>query len=151
MQKFAAEYLPYLVANREAYKADAPRTLYTLGGLEWDVVTAPYRVYCLAQLQERYQALTEEDHNTCRDLLGDAAVDILAGEIFCPPAMQNVTAAEPAKLVEEGVVSRHWQPKSRFAKYLESSRAETPSQRKPEAKEVGSDWLPIYFKHHRAK
>ncbi len=151
MQKFASEYLPYLVANREAYKADAPRTLYTLNGLEWDVVTAPYRVYCLAQLQERYQVLTEEERNKCRDLLGDGAVDILAGEIFCPPAMQNITAAEPAKLVEDGVLSRHWQLKSPFEKFLESSRAKNPTKRGPETKEVGSDWLPIYFKHHRAK
>lgn len=151
MQKFAGEYLPYLVANREAFRAGAERTQYTLGSLNWDVVTAPYRVYCLAQLQQRYQALNIEQQLRCSELVGEDANAILCGEIFCPPEMQNVTAAMPAKLAGDEVVSRHWQKKSWFERYLESSRMNNPSQRRPEIKEEGTDWLPIYFNHHRAK
>lgn len=150
-QKFAAEYLPYLVANRHAFQAGEQRTQYALNGLTWDVVTAPYRVYCLAQLQERYQALNADEQVRCRDFLGEEAIAILGDEVFCPSEMQNVTAAMPAKMVEDEVVARHWQKKSRFEKYLESSRAKNPSQRLPEIKEEGTNWLPIYFKHHRAQ
>ena len=151
IQKFAGEYLPYLVANKKAFQAGAERTQYTQGGLNWDVVTAPYRVYCLAQLQQRYQALSADEQLKCDAFLQDEAISILGGDIFCPPAMQNVTAAKPAQLDGDGVVSRHWQKKSRFEKYLESSRMNSPSKRLPEIKEEGTDWLPIYFKHHRAK
>jgi len=151
LQKFAAEYLPYLVANRQAFQTGEKHTQYTLNGLRWDVVTAPYRVYCLAQLQQRYQALSDDEQVRCRDFLGEEAISILGAEIFCPPEMQNVTSAKPAQMVEDEVVSRHWQRKSRFERYLESSRVKNKSQRLPESKEEGTDWLPIYFKHHRAR
>lgn len=151
MQKFAGEYLPYLVANRQAFQAGEERTQYTQGGLNWDVVTAPYRVYCLAQLQQRYQALSADEQKKCAEFVGEDAISILGDEIFCPPEMQNVTAAKPAKLAGDEVVSRHWQKKSWFENYLESSRMDSKSKRLPELKEEGTDWLPIYFKHHRAR
>ncbi len=151
IQKFASEYLPYLLANREAFRAGEDRTSYTLDGLEWDVVTAPYRVYCLAQLQQRYQALGADEQKKCEVFLGDEAISILNGDVFCPPAMQNVSAAAPAKLNGDQIVSRHWQKKSRFGQYVEASRLKKKSLRVPEVKEEGTDWLPIYFKHHRAR
>lgn len=150
-KKFGAEYLPYLVANRQAFQAGEERTQYAVGGLDWDVVTAPYRVYCLAQLQQRFQALSSEQQQRCSEFVGEEATAVLSYEIFCPAEMQNVTAARPAKLAGDELVSRHWQKKSWFERYLESSRMNNPSRRLPEIKQEGTDWLPIYFNHHRAK
>jgi glutathione S-transferase len=151
LTKMANEYLPYLVENKNAYKAKKAETTYDLGGLKWHVVTSPYRVYCLAQLQTRYQALTAEQQVKCAELLGDGAVQILDSEIYCPDSMKGVTAANPAVEKDSAVVSRHWQKKSKFETYLEASRSKNKSQRIAEKKGEGAGWLPIYFNHHRAK
>lgn len=151
INKFSSEYLPYLAANKRAFQASEKRTQYILNETTWDVVTAPYRVYCLAQLQQRYQALSADDKLRCQNFFGEEAIVVLSDAVFCPPEMQNITAAKPAKMADEEVVSRHWQKKSWFEKYLESSRASNKSQRSPEIKEEGTNWLPIYFKHHRAR
>lgn len=149
--KFASGYLPYLVANKKAFQADEWRTRYEQDGLSWDVLTAPYRVYCLAQIQHRFQQLTKDDQIAAEEFIGTKGAKILSEEIFCPPEMQNVTASSPARTAENEVLSRHWQKKKGIQKYLESSRAKTPTQSEPVLKGEGTDWLPIYFEHHRAR
>ena len=149
--KLASEYVPYLIANRDAFLAKEETTRYTLDGLEWEVVTAPYRVYCLAQLQERFQGLSDADRARAETFLGSTATSMLAGDIQCPAEMRHVTAENPIDLYTEEAVSRMWKPKSLFERFLESSRANRTSNAKPELKAEGEDWLPIYFRHHRAR
>ena len=151
IRKFASAYLPYLVANKKAFQAGEWRTQYEQDNLSWDVLTSPYRVYCLAQIQQRFQLLTKEDQTKADAFLGRKAATILRDDIFCPPEMQNVTAANPVKMKENEVVSRHWQKKRGIHKYLEGSRAKNESQSEPVLKGEGTDWLPIYFEHHRAR
>lgn len=151
LQKMAGEYLPYLMENRKAFQSGHAITGYRLGDLDWEVKTAPYRVYCLAQLQQRFQALSAADQRKCRDLLGDDAMDILSADIICPPEMQSVSASQPAKTGSAQVVGRLWQSGAgtleRIMEYLVRNRKTRVS---PETKREGTDWLPVYFKRYRA-
>lgn len=151
VQMLATQYVPYLVANRNAYYAGNDRTQYVVNGLEWDVVTAPYRVFCLAQLQEDFQRLNEGDKQRAREFLGVDAACILESEIRCPDEMKQVAALNPGTVGSDEPVSRLWRPKSLGEKFLESFRARRPSGARPELKVEGGDWLPIYFRHHRAR
>jgi glutathione S-transferase len=151
MQKMASDYVPYLLANRNAFLEGEDTTSYKVDGLEWTVMTAPYRVYCLAEIQKRFQILSDEHKAQARLFLGDAAADILQAEIICPEEMKSVTAHRPARLHSDETVSRLWSKKSRFEKLLQNSRANRPVNVTPELKAEGTDWLPIYFKHHRAR
>ena len=151
MQKMAAEYLPYLVENQKAFQSSTSTTKYKLNNLDWEVATAPYRVYCLTQLQQRYQALSEEDRQKAAGFLGEGAIGILSQPVNCPPEMQNVTASQPAKNGLDVPLGRLWQSDSIFIERLTNSisRRKT-SKALPETKRAGTSWLPIYFKRFRA-
>jgi glutathione S-transferase len=151
MRKLAAEYLPYLVENQKAYQSGTATTKYKLHDLDWEVATAPYRVYCLTRLQERYQALGKEDQHKVSGFLGENAVGILGQPVNCPPQMQNVTAGQPGKNSEEKQLGRLWQSDSTFVEKLTNYVARRkPSKSVPEIKRVGTSWLPIYFKRYRS-
>lgn len=150
MQKMAAEYLPYLQENQRAYESGSALTRYRLGNLDWEAATAPYRVYCLSQLQRRYQALDESERQQCRDFLGDAAIEVLSQAINCPPQMQNVTAARPSD--SDRPVHRLWQAKTTALETLsENIVRKRQSKATPELKREGTAWLPIYFRRYRAR
>jgi glutathione S-transferase len=152
MHKLATEYLPYLVANQKAHQSGTATTKYKLHGLDWEVATAPYRAYCLTRLQERFQALSEEDQPKVAGFLGENAVDILGQPAYCPPEMQNVTARQPAKSSEKKPLGRLWQSDSTFVERLTDFWARRkPSKAVPESKRMGSSWLSIYFKRYRAR
>ena len=152
MQKLAAEYLPYLVENQKAFQSGAGTTKYKLNNLDWEVATAPYRVYCLTQLQQRYQALSEEDRHKASGFLGEVAIGILSQAVNCPPQMQNVTASQPAKNKLDKPLGRLWQSDSLFIEkltdYITRRKA---SKAVPESKKAGTSWLPIYFRRFRAQ
>lgn len=151
LQKMAGEYLPYLVENQKAFEAGEATTHYVLGDLKWEVKTAPYRVYCLAQLQQRFQALNDENRQKCHHLLGENAVEILSRPVYCPPEMRNVTASQPAKGVPEQVVGRLWQSKGDVIEGLmEFLVRNRKTQAQQEIKREGSSWLPVYFRRYRA-
>lgn len=152
MQKLAAEYLPYLAENQKAYQSGTETTKYKLGGLDWEVSTAPYRVYCLSQLQHRYQALSENDQVKASEFLGKNATVILRQPIVCPPNMQNVTARMPAKSGHNRPLGRHWQTTdSIFDKLTGYLNGRNASMSVPEVKRTGTSWLPNYFKRFRAE
>lgn len=151
-QKMGREYLPYLAANQKAFQADSATTKYQLGGLDWEVVTAPYRVFCLIELQKRYQALNEQDKLACRDFLGTQATEILSQAIDCPPEMQDVTAAKPMRVAGPEPVARLWQQKKTLWERATSNMARNrPSRARPELKREGTNWLPGYFRRYRAQ
>lgn len=149
-RKLLPDYLSYLVANCDAYYAEEKSTQYRIEGLEWDVATAPYRVFCLAELQCQFQALTETDKDRCTELLGTESTEILGGDIRRPAHMGEVSAAH-AVGSEDGVVSRLWSKASPLEAMLDKLRSGRHSKAVPELKREGSDWLPIYFRHHRAR
>jgi glutathione S-transferase len=151
MQMLASQYVPYLFANREAFYAGKDLTRYTVDGLDWEVVTAPYRVYCLSQLQKQYQGLSAADRDRAVEFLGAPIGSFLDGEIRCPEEMQEVTATNPGTMYSGKAVSRLWRKKSWAEDLLESARANRKSVAEPELKVEGGDWLPIYFNHHRAR
>lgn len=152
LQKLAAEYLPYLAVNQTAFQSGNARTQYRLGDVEWEVATAPYRVYCLTQLQQRFQALPDADRQRASELFGKTATEILAQPVHCPAEMANVTASQPIKSSDGKALGRLWQSKSHpFERWGDNMiRRKTP-QSKPESKGVGSGWLPIYFQRFRAQ
>ncbi|WOJ95126.1 glutathione S-transferase family protein [Congregibacter variabilis] len=152
LQKLASEYLPYLAANQKAYQCEATTTRYRLGGLDWEVSTAPYRVYCLSQLQQRYQSLSKQNQQKAAGLIGDGASEILAQKIECPPHMQNVNAKEPARIDSDRPLGRHWESSGTFFdQFADNWNARKTSKSLPEVKRPGTSWLPIYFKRFRAR
>ncbi|MEP4484787.1 MAG: glutathione S-transferase family protein [Halioglobus sp.] len=152
MQKMAREYLPYLVANQKAFLAGAKTTTYTLHSLEWEVTTAPYRVYCLSQLQQRYQTLSAEDQQLVSGLLGHESTTILSQPVNCPAQMQNVSAAQPVQKTSKGTVGRQWEIEDNFFDNISKRRLRGKSSGSvPEKKGIGTGWLPIYFKRYRAR
>ncbi|MFK8048790.1 MAG: glutathione S-transferase N-terminal domain-containing protein [Halioglobus sp.] len=152
MRKLASEYLPYLLENQLAFQSAAKTTKYQLNGLDWEVSTAPYRVYCLTQLQQRYQGLSDEAQKKAADFLGESATEILGRPINCPAQMKNVTASEPAKGLHGKPHGRHWQTSdSLFDKLTEDWNGRRTSLAVPEVKRTGTSWLPIYFKRFRAQ
>lgn len=152
MQKMASEYLPYLEENQKAFQSGAETTKYKQHGVDWEEHTAPYRVYCLSQLQQRYQALSEDDQKKASDFMGARAIEILSQPINCPPHMQNVTAREPAKKGNDRPLGRHWETGRTFVdKHGDDWNARRTSKSVPEVKRPGTSWLPIYFQRFRAR
>ncbi len=151
ISKLASDYVPYLFANRDAYLSGSDVTQYNIDGLDWEVVTAPYRVYCLTQLQERYQKLSGADQTRAKEFLGDRVASMLAEQVICPDEIKNINALNLADRHPEDVVSRLWRQKSPWERWLERARPAKRPNAMPEIKTEGSDWLPIYFKHHRAR
>lgn len=151
MQKMGREYLPYLVANQKAFQSGAATTRYKLGALDWEVLTAPYRVYCLTQLQARFQALSGDDQQKCGEFLGHDAVEILSQPVDCPPEMQNVTASRPAQGSGDEAVGRLWQSgRASMESLIENLARKKKSRAVAEKKKEGTSWLPIYFRRYRA-
>lgn len=149
--KMATEYLPYLVENQKAFLRGDRFTHYTLGGLQWKVRTAPYRVYCLAQLQTRFQQLSAVDQAACAAVMGEAASAILAAPAQYPPGMQAISASEPLKGDDQQLLTRLWQEDNTpLEKLLESRLKRQPSKAKVEIKRDGTSWLPSYFRRYRA-
>lgn len=151
IRKMAQEYLPYLIANQEAFQSDEGSTRYHLHGLEWKVKTAPYRVYCLSQLQQRYQALTPDDQHRVATYLGEDAKKILGQTVRCPAYMQQITASRPAQNNGKTPLSRQWHSTGfTIDKLNEDVNLRRQSKAVPEAKRSGTSWLPIYFRRYRA-
>jgi glutathione S-transferase len=152
MEKMAQEYLPYLEANQKAFLSGTESTKYKMGGLDWEVPTAPYRVYCLTQLQQRYQSLTQQEQQQCRGFLGDKAIEILSRPVECPSEMLNVSASSPFNTNPDEPVGRLWQTKTGFMdRLMELGVGQAKSKAVAEIKREGTSWLPIYFRHNRAK
>lgn len=151
LEKMAREYLPYLLANQKAYQSGAETTTYRLGDLDWKVQTAPYRVYCLVQLQKRFQSLSAKEQQECQALFGDRAVDILGQVVNCPPEMADVSASRPALSDLNAPVGRLWQTRNDVIENLmEYTVRNKQIQAFPDIKREGTSWLPEYFRRYRA-
>ncbi len=151
LHKMASEYLPYLVENQKAYQKGEGFTVYKLGGLDWKVKTAPYRVYCLAKLQSRYNALNSVDREKCQFLLGDSAIKILEAEPQFPAGMQHITANQPIKRDDGKLLTRLWQEEnSPIERLFEKNLKRRVSKAVVEKKRYGTSWLSLYFKRFRA-
>lgn len=150
----AAEYLPYLVENQKAFLKQELDTSYHLGGLQWTVRTAPYRVFCLAQLQERFQKLNIDEQAQCHLVIGDEASRILTQPLQCPDSFRKIRANKPiAGVPKDGeVTSRLWFEKRRAIDRFWDFMApkSKPATASPEMKDAENGWLPIYFEKYRA-
>lgn len=71
------DYLPYLHANAQAFEAKTKKVSYQTQGVNWSVPLAPYRVYCLNQLRQNYQALAADDKTTIDAHLGGDSAELL--------------------------------------------------------------------------
>jgi len=69
--------LPYLHANAQAFEAKTKKVSYQTQGVNWSVPLAPYRVYCLNQLRQNYQALAADDKTTIDAHLGGDSAELL--------------------------------------------------------------------------
>lgn len=152
MRKMGEEYLPYLRANATVYVANNSTTGYHLDGLDWEVTTAPYRVYCLVHLQKRFQALSKADQQRCRELIGDTGTDVLENLIDCPEEFRDVSAAQSYRPHEGASLGRLWQKEKTFLEnWATDYVVAKPTKAVVETKRAGTDWLPIYFRKYRAK
>ncbi|BFM18324.1 hypothetical protein R50073_45070 [Maricurvus nonylphenolicus] len=151
LAKMAGEYLPYLVENQKAFSRDDKSTSYALGGLQWQVKTAPYRVYCLAQLQTKFQRLSVADQAACESLLGRQAISILTAQPQYPAGMEQITASQPLKGDDKQLLTRLWQDDNTpVEKLFENRLKRRPSKAAVEIKRQGTSWLPHYFRRYRA-
>lgn len=66
------EYLPYLAANAAACAAGDDNVQFESRGVSWSVPAAPYRAFCLSELQRAFAALNAEQQTQARNLLGGA-------------------------------------------------------------------------------
>lgn len=75
-------YLPYLAANAQAWQAQLPRfDLSIQNQLYPQMKTTQYRVWCLAQLQRRYQTLPPDAKEQLKDILAPENVALLSAAI----------------------------------------------------------------------
>ena len=135
--------------NQAAFLAGKARTLYEYAGLEWNVVTAPYRVYCLSQLQNRFQKLGSEDQKLCGEFLGQSAVEILKEKLQCQEGFRHVSASDLSGLGQDGTVARLWQKKDATETFVGNVLRTRETQSVAECKQ-DKVWLPLYFRQHRA-
>jgi glutathione S-transferase len=78
LEPVVSVYLPYLLANEAAVLAGQEELGYEAMGTRWLEPAKPYRLWCLDQLREKYQALDESARKMVSASLGDAnAMDIL--------------------------------------------------------------------------
>lgn len=64
------QYLPYLCANVDAVATDSKRFNVEIGGVRYRGARwSKYRVWCLQQLREHFNALPEQQQGEARDLL----------------------------------------------------------------------------------
>ncbi|MFK7978081.1 MAG: glutathione S-transferase family protein [Halioglobus sp.] len=70
MHSIGATYLPYLVANANAWSQSQERFDAVIEGVNYrNLRTAPYRVWCLEQLRGHYDSLSDADKITVRPVL----------------------------------------------------------------------------------
>lgn len=78
----AGEYLPYLDLNDEAVRRSANFVHFNSQGAAFRVKPAPYRAFCLAELRRRFAPLDATAKTRISELLGPAAIAILAAKPF---------------------------------------------------------------------
>lgn len=79
-------YLPYLKAMAAAYARGHKRVSYRVQGVDWREPVKPYRVWCLAQLQQCYAGLDGPGRADVSRLLGGGeAAALLAGPQVSAP------------------------------------------------------------------
>ncbi|MBV1933261.1 MAG: glutathione S-transferase [Parvibaculaceae bacterium] len=83
------DYLPYLQANALAFETKARMVNYQTQGVDWSVPLAPYRVYCLNQLRQNYQALAADDQTAIEALLGGDGAKILRASLVTMETTSN--------------------------------------------------------------
>jgi hypothetical protein len=68
--KIAGElYLPFLVANEQAFAKGVERLEINVWGLPYALAPFKYQVKCLQQLREKFTALSENDRAALRPVL----------------------------------------------------------------------------------
>ncbi|MFT4569752.1 MAG: glutathione S-transferase [Hyphomicrobiaceae bacterium] len=78
MAAIAEIYLPYLLANEEAFAHAQHNVSYHVQGVGWTEPTKPYRVWCLNRLREEFAALATADRERVVQTIANAkAIDIL--------------------------------------------------------------------------
>lgn len=78
-------YLPYLRANAHAVAAGEKQTVSRSYGVQWTEFTKPFRLWCLADLQDQFAALDGAGQGTVTALLGDTAIEALTAPLPVPP------------------------------------------------------------------
>lgn len=76
------DYFPYLDANAKAFESKTKMVRYQTQGVDWAVPLAPYRVYCLNQLRQKYQALPASDKATVDAKLGGTSAEFLSSPLI---------------------------------------------------------------------
>lgn len=79
------DYLPYLTANANAVAAKQKHTTHHMQGLDWKEQTKPFRLWCLAQLQDDFAALSDAEQAEIETLLGSDAVHHLSAALPAKP------------------------------------------------------------------
>jgi glutathione S-transferase len=74
----ASAYLPYLAANQNAVVAGDKEVHYDALGVSWAESAKPYRLWCLDQLRQAYQALEDAAQARVAEVLGPDAEAILS-------------------------------------------------------------------------
>ncbi len=94
-------YLPYLRANAQAVANGDKWTVSTSLGVEWQEFTKPFRLWCLADLQDHYEALSADDKTTVQTRLGPSAINQLTAPLpatpDAPPRLPITPGGEKAR------------------------------------------------------
>jgi len=104
----ATVHLPYLAANAAAWSAGRPTVAFEQCGARFRAPVNPYRVWCLAVLQDEYAALAGPEQAMVATHLGTAPAAVLAGPRV--PNAPRVVAGLPIRAATAGKpVGPGWQ------------------------------------------